>query len=116
MRTVGNRDGRTARQGRLTSLRVHPAARREIDDAFDWCKAKYGRRVAARLLRRFELAGQMLMREPGLGTPAPSNARTLPLSDFPYTLIYQVEGAHIHVIALMHQSRLPDYWTARLPG
>lgn len=61
------------------TLTVHPAARREVDDAFDWCKAKYGRRVAARLLRRFDLAGQMLVREPGLGTPASDSARTLPL-------------------------------------
>lgn len=97
-------------------LLVHPAARRELNDALDWCHANYGRRVAARLLRRFDLAGQMLMREPGLGTLAPGSARTLPLRQFPYTLVYRVEGAVVHVIALMHQSRMPEYWTGRLLG
>lgn len=96
------------------TLTVHPAARREVDDAFDWCKAKYGRRVAARLLRRFDLAGQMLVREPGLGTPASDSARTLPLKGFPYTLVYRVDGALVHVIALTHQSRMPGYWVGRL--
>ena len=92
---------------------VHPAAQRELDDAFDWCRAKYGRSVAARLLRRFELAGQILVREPGLGTPASDSARTLPLNEFPYTLVYRVDGARLHVIALMHQSRMPGYWQGR---
>lgn len=95
---------------------VHPAARQELSDALDWCQARYGPRVAARLLRRFNLAGKMLMREPGLGTPAFGGARTLPLRQFPYTLVYRVDGAVCDVVALQHQSRMPGYWVGRLPG
>lgn len=62
------------------TVRVHPAAQRKLGEVFDWCRAKYGRSVAACLLRRFELAGQVLVREPGLGIPASDSARTLPLT------------------------------------
>ena len=57
----------------------HSAAQRKLDEAFDWCRAKCGRSVAARLLRRFELARQVLVCESGLGTPASDSALTLPL-------------------------------------
>lgn len=94
-------------------LNVHPAARRELDAALEWSKATFGPRTAARLQRRFEQAGQMLMREPALGTPGEGQARRLPLNHFPFTLVYRVEGAVIHVLALMHQSREPGYWKGR---
>jgi len=48
-----------------------------------------------------------------LGTDAKAGARRLPMSRFPYTLVYRIEGEVIHVIALMHQSRMPDYWRGR---
>lgn len=95
---------------------VHPAAERELNEAFDWCQARFGNRVAARLLRRVELAGRLLMRQPGFGTPAAGGARTLPLRQFPYTLVYRVDGDVLQVLALQHQSRMPGYWVARLRG
>jgi plasmid stabilization system protein ParE len=94
-------------------LVVHPAAQRELDAALQWSRAEFGRPVAARLLRRFDRAGELLMGQPMLGSPAEANARRLPLHGFPYTLVYRVEGAVVHVLALMHQSRLPDYWVGR---
>ncbi|MCB2022872.1 MAG: type II toxin-antitoxin system RelE/ParE family toxin [Burkholderiaceae bacterium] len=94
-------------------LIVHPAARRELDAALEWSKATFGRRTAARMQRRFEQAGRMLMREPAIGTSASRGARKLPLSSFPFTLVYRVEGSVIHVLALMHQSREPGYWVDR---
>lgn len=94
-------------------LIVHPEARRELDAALGWSRTTFGRRTAARLQRRFEQAGQMLMREPAIGTPAEGKARKLPLSGFPFTLVYRIEGPIVHVLALMHQSREPAYWMGR---
>lgn len=94
-------------------LIVHPAARREFGAALEWSKSTFGRSTAARLHRRFEQAGQLLKREPALGSPAEGQARKLPLSRFPSILVYRVEGTVIHVLALMHQSREPGYWAGR---
>jgi plasmid stabilization system protein ParE len=94
-------------------LVVHPAARRELDAALVRSRVEFGRGVAARLLRRFDHSGQTLLRHPTLGTAAATQARKLPMSRFPYTLVYRIEGEVIHVIALMHQSRAPGYWRGR---
>lgn len=92
---------------------VHPAAQRELDAALQWSKTTFGHRAAARLQRRFELAGQMLMRQPALGTLDAGQARKLRLGKFPYSLVYRSHGKVIMVIAVAHQSREPGYWTRR---
>jgi toxin ParE1/3/4 len=35
------------------------------------------------------------------------------LRQFPYTLVYRVQGEVITVIAVAHQSRQPGYWAKR---
>jgi plasmid stabilization system protein ParE len=94
-------------------LVVHPAARLELDAALARSSIEFGPGTAARLRLRFDRSGLMLLRHPTLGTPAGTGARKLPMGRFPYTLVYRLEGELIHVIALMHQSRRPDYWRAR---
>lgn len=94
-------------------LVVHPAARLELDAALARSTVEFGAGTAARLLRRFDRSGQMLLRQPMLGTDAKADARTPPMSRFPYTLVYRIEGEVIHDIALMHQSRTPGYWRGR---
>ena len=50
---------------------------------------------------------------PRLGTPGYPGVRTWPLKDYPYTLVYRVQGEVISVIAVAHQSREPGYWAGR---
>lgn len=113
MHSLGDRDGGAPDQVRVTRLVVHPAARREFDAALEWSKVTFGARTAARLRRRFERAGEMLMREPALGTLDVVALRKHPLGRFPYTLVYRVQGQTITVFALAHQSRKPGYWLGR---
>jgi plasmid stabilization system protein ParE len=94
-------------------LAVHPAARLELERALDWVRGEFGPAVAARLRRRVDEAGRLILREPNLGTPAAAGARKFPLGSFPYTLVYRVEGESVHVVAFMHQSRMPEYWAGR---
>jgi toxin ParE1/3/4 len=94
-------------------LILHPAARLELDAALQWSKTAFGDRTAARLRRRFEQAGQMLIREPTLGAALSGQTRKFPLRQFPYTLVYRVRGEVITVIAVAHQSRQPGYWAKR---
>lgn len=92
---------------------VHPAARRELDDALSWSKATFGDRTAARLRSRFDQVGQMLMRQPEAGAPAAEQTRRFRLGKFPYSLVYRLQGNVITVIAVAHQSRQPGYWVGR---
>lgn len=94
-------------------LLVHPAAAREMAQALKFARQHFGAAVAAKLVQRIHQAGFLLQREPGLGAPANAQARRLPLRGYPYTLVYRVTGQVVHVLAFMHQSRMPDYWVHR---
>ena len=94
-------------------LIVHPAARLELDAALARTKTTFGSRTAARLQRRFDQAGELLIREPTLGAPGSGQTRRFALCKFPFTLVYRVQAEAITVIAVAHQSREPGYWRGR---
>lgn len=94
-------------------LVVHPAAQLELDGALTRSAEAFGPGASARLLRRFDQLGRTLLSHPALGTSDAAQARKLPMGRYPYTLVYRIEGEVIHVIALMHQSREPGYWSGR---
>lgn len=46
-----------------------------------------------------------LVREPDL--------RIAPMARFPYQLIYRVSADEVHILAVAHYRRRPDYWLER---
>lgn len=88
-------------------------AAREADEAANWYRARAGIRIQGRLLAEIERAREVLLNQPGIGTPGAGGTRTLPLAKFPYTLVYRIDGDRVRVLAFMHQSRRPDYWQHR---
>lgn len=92
---------------------THPAAVRELDAALEWSRSVFGERTAARLRRRFDQVGLLLMRQPSIGTVAAGQTRKLRLGKFPYSLVYRASGDVITVLAVAHQSRKPGYWQGR---
>ena len=94
-------------------LIVHPLAQRELDAALRWSTKHFGAPAAVRLRERFEQAGELLIREPSIGTPTVRAARKFPLGQVPYTIVYRVVGDTITVLALAHQRRRPRYWQGR---
>ncbi|MDQ3284011.1 MAG: type II toxin-antitoxin system RelE/ParE family toxin [Acidobacteriota bacterium] len=53
-------------------------------------------------------AGQVVRRTRNL-------VRRIPLSHFPFFLIYRRREDFLQIVALAHTSRRPYYWRARLP-
>ena len=93
--------------------RFRPAARRELLDATQWYLADGGAAVADQFEWAVARALRLLEFMPQLGTPSYPGVRTWPLKDFPYTLVYRVQGEDITVMAVAHQSREPGYWVGR---
>lgn len=97
-------------------LRVHPLAEVEIDEAFRW----YGLRrdgLGLEFLAALDSAMERIARKPlryaRLETlPKIDTIRRLLLHRFPYTIIYEVL-ADIHVLAVAHAGREPNYWLDR---
>lgn len=95
-------------------LRFRPAARRELLDAVQWYLTDAGPAVAEQFEWAAERALNLLQFMPRIGRPSFEGARTWPLKQFPYTLVYCVKADVITVIAVAHQSREPGYWADRL--
>jgi plasmid stabilization system protein ParE len=88
---------------------VLPEAETEAREAFLWY---FERSPLAADAFRTELFGAF----DGLATTAgdwphdEDGTRRYHLNHFPYTLVYEVEGSRVTVLAVAHQRRRPGYW------
>lgn len=54
-----------------------------------------------------------LLEAPELGARIGERLRRQPLRRFPYSVVYEVRGEVLRIIAVAHQSRRPGYWSGR---
>lgn len=91
------------------SYSLHRGAEQDLADAFRFYRREGGSGVARRFLDEFERAMTLLEEFPGLGKPMGEDRRALPLTGFPYSVIYRCVGSEIRVLVVRHQNRDPDH-------
>jgi len=62
------------------------------------------------LLGEIESSYQAIVDFPEAWAPFPRGFRRYLLSRFPYSVIYKIDEEMIYIIAIMHNSRKPDFW------
>lgn len=92
---------------------VHPAANRELLEAFDYYEDQVAGLGEAFLIQ-FEESVSFLMTHPEAAPQLTSEVRHHPLSRFPYSIIYRLLKGHLRILAVAHQRRRPFYWIGRL--
>lgn len=93
---------------------LHPEALGDLRDAATFYREQGSTRFSQSFLTEFEQAVNKLLLHPLLGSPWRGRGRRRYLmKHFPYSLIYTVQGEHIRILAVAHQSRRPDYWVGR---
>lgn len=94
---------------------LHPEAEAELDEAFEWYRAR-DEDVAARFLadvnERIQSVRQAPGRWPVVRNVTPE-ARFRLLDGFPYTVFYRVSSVRLFIVAVAHQKRRPLYWARR---
>ena len=97
----------------MADVILHPAARREVDDALDWYAARNPRaatRLDGSLGRLFQGVGAQPARYP----PIDAEFREAGVPGFPYSVVYrELASGEVEVIAVAHASRDPHYWRGR---
>ncbi len=101
------------------SLHVLPPAADEADEAARWYEARQAG-LGAQFLDDLIRAYQQIEAQPHLHPQvAPSvrgrDVRRCILRRWAYTIIYEVRGMDVLVVAVAHTSRRPNYWRKRLP-
>ncbi|SMM98649.1 hypothetical protein SPONN_2688 [uncultured Candidatus Thioglobus sp.] len=96
----------------MISLSIHPEASIEIKTAYHW----YQRQVTGLgddFLLELRTAHQAITIAPEACPKFSQNCRRFLLSKFPFSVIYENNENTVFIIAIMHNSRKPKYWSER---
>jgi plasmid stabilization system protein ParE len=91
----------------------HDLATEDVIAAQDYYLQHAGRAVANRFMNELDRVIQLLLVNPGFGTPTARHRRIYPLKDFPFTLVYQVEGEQLRILVVRHQRQRPGFGRGR---
>jgi toxin ParE1/3/4 len=94
-------------------LVFEPAARAEFLRAIQRYAAEAGAIIASEFKSEVTTKLSALAENPVLGSVALHDIRRSPLRRFPFTIFYRAEADTLRVIAVAHQSRMPEYWRQR---
>jgi plasmid stabilization system protein ParE len=90
----------------------HPDARRELEDATDYYD-RIDPKLGDGFLEEIDECISRILRFPEAWTRLRGAVRRCRTHRFPYSLIYELEGEHAFILAVMHSSRRPNYWAGR---
>jgi toxin ParE1/3/4 len=90
----------------------HPFARQELTDAAEFYEAR-AVGLGCEFLDQMEELVSHLAQFPELGPPDAKGLRTFPARRFPYSVVYQVLGDRLFILAVAHHRRAPNYWAGR---
>lgn len=94
-------------------LSLSDGAQADADAAIDWYVGDEAFVAAEDFANALDRALALLRDYPSMGEQAAHGLRMLTLHDFPYSLIYRIQGDEIRIIAVAHHSRRPGYWVGR---
>lgn len=95
------------------SLRYLPVAAAEFREALTWYRAR-SIGAARHFNAEVRVAERLLAEHPRIGRKLETDARSLCINAFPFSLIYSIEPTELIVVAVAHHSRRPGYWQERL--
>ncbi len=90
----------------------HPLAGQELIEASQFYEARAAG-LGADFLDHVEGLVGLLTQLPDLGRSHGEGIRSFPTRRFPYSIVYQVLGDRLFVLAVAHQRRKPRYWAGR---
>ncbi len=91
----------------------HNQAIDDVAQAQDYYFQFAGAQVATRFLSELDRVIQLLLVNPGFGTPIARQRRVYPLKGFPFSLVYRVEGDHLRILIIRHQRQRPGFASDR---
>ncbi|MHB0961513.1 MAG: type II toxin-antitoxin system RelE/ParE family toxin [Pirellulaceae bacterium] len=94
-------------------LVVHPEARMEALEAFDWYSQR-SPQVANAFEEELRDAGRAIEHAPEMWASYLSGTHRYLMKRFPFVVIYRVITDRIEIVAIAHGRRKPGYWKRRM--
>jgi len=96
------------------TYRYHPHAQQELDDASDHYDSIDLELGDSFLEEINDCISRILMFPLAWPKAQHGSVRRCRTHRFPYSLIYDLEDEQVFILAVMHESREPNYWVDRL--
>jgi len=96
----------------MADILFHPDIEKEVKDSYKWYENQAAG-LGDDFLTELETAYQAIIELPDTWPKFHKNFRRFLLSKFPFSVIYRFSQSTIFVVAVMHNSRKPGYWSER---
>uniref|UniRef100_Q01SN4 Plasmid stabilization system n=1 Tax=Solibacter usitatus (strain Ellin6076) TaxID=234267 RepID=Q01SN4_SOLUE len=94
------------------SVRFHPAALRDADEAAAWY-AERSVRAAARFLDELDRLIDLISDSPNRFPPFDADLRRAVFRRFPFYIVFRADELNVVVLAVAHGKRRPRFWHNR---
>lgn len=99
-------------------VRIEPEAAAELEEAALWYE-NHRQGLGREFLERVDRSLSRLDRWPHAGVAIPGlpvelEVRRVPVSRYPYHIVYLLATDAIRILAVAHDRRMPGYWRSRL--
>ena len=97
---------------------LHPQATQDLADVVVFYQTNATARVAGKFLQEFERVAELLVVNPGFGTPFDPPRRIYPMRTYPYLVVcrqvvYRQIDDGIRIRTVRHERRMPSYGQSR---
>ena len=96
----------------VKKLEIHPSALSEMKAALDWYLERSDQ-AAVNFAAELDRAVDLIIRSPGRWPIGEHHTRKFVLTRFPFAIVYREKQTAIHIIAVAHGHRNPEYWKDR---
>jgi plasmid stabilization system protein ParE len=90
----------------------HPHARKELDRAVAYYDSR-SQETGESFFKETSESISRILNFPEAWAKIRGEVRRCRVNRFPYDVLYEIEGSHISILAVMHSHRKPDYWSYR---
>ena len=96
----------------MLNIIFHPDIENEVKASYEWYQNQAAG-LGEDFLSELETAYQAIIELPNTWPKFQKDFRRFLLSKFPFSVIYRFDRKTVYVVAVMHNSRKPGYWSER---
>ncbi len=96
----------------MLNIVFHPDIEHEVKASYEWYQNQ-AVGLGEDFLTELETAYQAIIELPNTWTKFHNGFRRFLLSKFPFSVIYRFNQKTVYIVAVMHNSRKPGYWSKR---
>ena len=96
----------------MNQPQFHPKARAEFERSALFYDGKFPG-LGLEFATEVQIAVAFAFSHPEAGAPVADGFHRVIVRRFPYSIVYRTQGEQLHIIAVAHQRRHPNYWNDR---